>query len=156
MAKIKTNNQEKTAVPDFKSVLFSKVGMFLAETMKEEADVVQLKKTVDQSSEKLSTIPACVLITVDGQDYCLTVTAKKNPVTYAAEDVVEDFTEKVLEMERQAKIKTEKVTEDESEEEIEGETELEEEIEGEMEEVEAEIKEAETVTEEEEMEESEE
>lgn len=147
MAKIKTNNQEKTAVPDFKSVLFSKVGMFLAETMKEEADVVQLKKTVDQSSEKLSTIPACVLITVDGQDYCLTVTAKKNPVTYAAEDVVEDFTEKVLEMERQA----EKATEDE--------TESEEEIENEMDEAETEIEEEETVTEEketvtEEMEES--
>lgn len=148
MAKIKTNNQEKTTVPDFKSVLFSKVGMFLAETMKEEADVVQLKKTVDQSSEKLSTIPACVLITVDEQDYCLTVTAKKNPVTYAAEDVVEDFTEKVLEMERQAKIKTEEATEDEIE--------LEGEIEDEMEEVEPEIEQEETSTEEEEtmMEES--
>lgn len=142
MAKIKMNNEKKAPAVDFKNVLFSKIGMFLAETMWEEADVVQLKKTVDQSSEKLSTIPACVLITIDKQDYCLTVTAKKNSVTYAAEDVVEDFTEKVLEMKKQAKNKTGEEAEDEMEEAEEAE------------EVEVEIEPEETATEEtEEMEE---
>lgn len=139
MAKIKMNNEKKIPAVDFKNVLFSKIGMFLAETMWEEADVVQLKKTVDQSSEKLSAIPACVLITVDEQDYCLTVTAKKNPVTYAAEDVVEDFTEKVLEMKKQTKNKTEEEAEDKMEEEDEME---------EVEEAEVEIEPEETVTEE--------
>lgn len=87
MAKIKNEKQEKTVNPTFKDTLYPEIGTFLANTFR-EADVVYLKK--------IGSNPSCVLITMDGKDYCLTITAKKNPVEYEIEDVITDFTDEIF------------------------------------------------------------